>query len=124
MFDFCGIKGPLSGESVEATRGGDDDVRALGLVLEQLGVLLDRSTAVKDGGANVRHVLGEPNVLVPNLESELAGMAHDQHGALARNRLDLLEGGQDENSRLTKTRLGLADDITTEKSLRDTVLLD
>lgn len=51
-------------------------------------------------------------------------MAHDQHGALAGNRLDLLKGGEDEDSRLSETRLGLADDVTSEKGLRNAILLN
>lgn len=51
-------------------------------------------------------------------------MAHDQHRALAGDGLDLLESGQDEDSGLSETRLGLADDVTSEKGLRNAILLN
>lgn len=94
------------------------------LVLEDFGILLDRSTTVEDTSLDVGHVLAEAVVLVANLEGQLAGMAHDQDGTLASNRLDLLKGGKDEDSRLTKTGLGLTDDVASKESLWDTGLLD
>ena len=94
------------------------------LVLQHLGILDDGSAAVEDTSLDVRHVLAETVVLIANLESQFAGVAHDQDRALAGDGFDLLKGGQDEHSRLTETGLGLADDITTEKSLRNAVLLD
>jgi hypothetical protein len=84
------------------------------LVLNQLDVLLDGSSAVEHAGLNVGHVLGEAVVLVANLESQLSRMAHDKHRDLAIDRLDLLESGEDENSRLSETRLGLANDVSAE----------
>lgn len=94
------------------------------LILEDFGILLNRRTTVEDTGLNVRHILAETVVLVSNLEGQLAGVAHDQDGTLASNRFDLLEGSEDEHSRLTETRLRLADNITSEESLGNTGLLD
>lgn len=114
----------VTDESVETTGRSDNDVRVSVLVLQNLGVLLDGRATVKDAGLDVGHILGEPVVLVADLEGQLTGVAHDQNRALAGDGLDLLEGGEDKDSCLTKARLGLADDITTKKGLRDTCLLN
>lgn len=94
------------------------------LVLQDLSILLDGSTTVEDAGLDVGHVLGESVVLVANLEGQLTGVAHNQNRALAGDGLDLLESGEDKDSSLSQTRLGLADNITTEKSLGNACLLD
>lgn len=111
-------------KGLQTTWGTDDDMRMGILVLKELSILGDRSSTVEHAGLDIRHVLAETVVLVANLEGQLASVAHNQHSALASHRLDLLEGGQDEDSCLTKTRLGLADNVTSEKSLGDTSLLD
>lgn len=94
------------------------------LVLQDLGVLNDRSAAVEDTGLDVRHVLAESIVLVADLESELASVAHNQDGALASDGLDLLEGGEDEDCGLTQAGFGLADNITTKHGLGNACLLN
>ena len=114
----------VADQSVKAARGADNDVRVRILVLEQLGILLDGSATVEHTGLDVGHVLAESVVLVANLESKLAGMAHNQHGALPSDGLDLLERREDEHSSLAETGLGLADDVATEHGLRDACLLN
>lgn len=114
----------VANQSVKSARGTDNDVRVGLLVLEDLGILLDGSTTVEHASLDVGHVLGESVVLIANLECQLAGVAHDQNGAFAGDRLHLLQSGKDENSGLSKTRLRLANDITTEESLGNTCLLD
>lgn len=94
------------------------------LVLQDLGVLLDGSTTIEHASLDVRHVLGESVILIANLECQLTGVAHDQNGALAGDGLHLLQSGEDEDSSLSETRLGLTDDVTTKKGLRNTRLLD
>lgn len=111
-------------QGVETTGGTDDDVGMGLLVLENLGILLDGSTTVEDAGLDVGHVLAEAVVLVADLESKLTSVAHDEDRALAGDGLNLLKSGKDEDSRLTETGLGLADDITTEHRLGDTCLLN
>ena len=113
----------VANQGVETTRSTDDDVGVGLLVLKDLGILLDGSTTVEDAGLDVGHVLAETVVLVTNLESKLTSVAHDENGALAGDGLDLLKSGEDEDSCLTETGLGLADDITTKHGLRDTCLL-
>jgi hypothetical protein len=68
----------VADKGVETTRGGDDDVRVGLLVLENVDVVLNGSTAVEHRGLDVRKVLAETCVLVLDLESQLAGVAHDQ----------------------------------------------
>lgn len=114
----------VANKGVETTGSSDDDVGVSLLVLQNLGILLDGSATVEDAGLDVGHVLGEPVVFVADLEGQLTGVAHDQNGALAGDGLDLLEGGEDEDRGLSETRLGLADDVTTEKGLGDTCLLN
>ncbi len=114
----------VANQGVETAGSTDNDVRMGVLVLQELGILLDGSATVEDAGLDVGHVLAEAIVLVANLESQLTGMAHDQDGTLAGDGLDLLKRGQDEDGSFTKTRLGLADYVTSQKSLRNTVLLD
>lgn len=122
--DVAQAKVLVANEGVETTRGGDDDVRVGLLVLEDVDVVLDGSTAVEHSSLDVRQVLAETCILVLDLESQLAGVAHNQDGALAVDGLDLLEGGQDEDGSFTKTRLGLAENVGSEDGLRDAVLLD
>ena len=111
-------------KGVQTTGSGDNDVRVGLLVLENVDVVLNGSATVEDRGLDVGQVLAETGVLVLDLESQLAGVAHDQHRALAVDRLDLLKSGQDENGSFTKTRLGLAKDVGSENCLRNAVLLD
>ena len=94
------------------------------LVLENLGVLLNRCTAVEDTGLDIGHILAEAVVLVSDLEGQLASVAHDQDGALACDGLDLLKGGKNEDGSFAKTGLCLTDDVTSEECLRNTGLLD
>lgn len=114
----------VSNESIESTRGGDNDVGVRLLVLQQLGVLLDRGSTIEDSGLNIWHVLAEACVLVLDLVGKLTSMAHNQYRGLSCNGIDLLEGGQDEDSGLTKTRFGLAENIRTKNGLRNAYLLD
>ena len=114
----------VSHESVQSTWSSNNDMWVSLLVLEELGVLDDRSSSVEDTDLDVRQELGKAVVFVADLVGQLAGVAHDQHRALAVDRLDLLKSGQDENGSFTKTRLGLTKDVGSENCLRNAVLLD
>lgn len=94
------------------------------LVLQDLGVLLDRGSTVEDSGLDLWHILAESGVFVLDLVGQLARVAHDENRALSSDWLDLLKGCQDEDGRLTKTGLGLAENVGTENCLRDAHLLD
>jgi hypothetical protein len=122
--DTAKSEGLVADESLKTSGGTDNDVGASVLVLQGLHVGLDGSTTVEDASLDVGHVLAETVVLVANLVGELTSVAHDHDGNLAVDGLDLLQGGQDEHGRLSETRLGLADDVATKESLRDTGLLD
>jgi hypothetical protein len=122
--DVAKAKVLVAHKGVQTTGGGDDNVRVGLLVLENVDVVLDGSATIEDRGLDVGQVLAETGVLVFDLESQLAGVAHYQHRALAVDRLDLLKGGQDENGSFTETRLGLTKDVGSKNCLRDAVLLD
>lgn len=111
-------------KGLQAAWSTNNDMRVSVLVLQKLSILGDGGSTVEHASLDIRHVLAEAVVLVTDLEGQLASVAHNQHSALASHRLDLLERGQNEDSRLSKTRLGLADDVTSEKSLGNTSLLD
>jgi hypothetical protein len=114
----------VSHESVQSAGCGDNDVRVGVLVLQNLGVLLDRGSSVENSGLHIGHVLAETCVFVFDLVSKLTSVAHNQDRGLASDWLDLLEGGENEDSGLTKTRFGLAKDVGTKDGLRDAYLLD
>ena len=114
----------VTDESVHTTGGTDNDVRALGLVLEHSLVLGDGCASVDNTGADIGHVLGETSILVSDLVGKLSSVAENEDGDFAIDRLDLLEGGENEDGGFTHTRLGLADDVHAENGLRDAFLLD
>lgn len=124
VLDTRYLQALVTNEGVHTTGGTDKNVRALGLVLEHGLVLGDGSTTVDDTGANIGHVFGETGVLVANLVGELSGVAENKDGDFAIDGLDLLESGKDEDSGLTHTGLGLADDVHAENGLWNAFLLD
>jgi hypothetical protein len=94
------------------------------LILEDFGILSDWGSSIEDSSLDVWHVLAESSVFVLDLVGQFASVAHNQDRGLASDWFDLLKSGEDEDSSLTKTRFGLAEDIGTENCLRDTNLLD
>lgn len=114
----------VTDQSVQTTGGGDNDVGVSLFVREDLDVLLNGGATVEDTGLDVGKILREASVLVLNLVRKLTSVAHDEDLALAGNGLELVKGGQDEDRGLTKTRLGLAENVDIEDGSRDTHLLD
>lgn len=92
--------------------------------LEQLDILLDGSSSVEDTDLDVWHVVTESLILVADLVSQLASVAHDEDRGFARDDLDLLKGGEDEDGSLTETGFGLTENIGSEDSLGNANLLD
>jgi hypothetical protein len=117
-------KSLVTDKSLKTAGSTNNDVGASLLVLQGLNVLLDGSTTVEDTGLDIGHVLAEAVVLVANLVGELTSVAHDHHGDLSVDGLNLLESGENKDSSLTQTRLGLADNITTKEGLGNAGLLD
>ena len=78
VFDFGGVQGLVPDEGIEATRGGYNNVRAFRLVTEELGVLGDGSSTEESAHSDLWHVLGEPVVLVANLEGKLASVTQHE----------------------------------------------
>ena len=125
VLDAAGAQVLVADERVQTARRGDDDVRASRLLLEDIDVGLDGRAAVEGRGPDVWQVLAEPRVLVADLEGELARVTENDDGDLAINRLlELLQSGEDEDSGLAQTGLGLTKDVHTEDGLRDADLLD
>lgn len=114
----------LADQSIQTAGSGDNDVGVCLLVRKGLDILLDRSTSVEHSRLHIGEVLAEPSILVLDLIGKFASMAHNQNGAFSRNRLELVKGGQDEDSRLSETRLGLAKHIDVQDCGRDADLLD
>lgn len=94
------------------------------LVLQGLDILLHWCTTVKDGGLDVWEVFAEPGIFVLDLVREFAGVAHDQDGAFAGDRLNLLQCGEHEDCCFTETGFGLTEHVGPKDGLRDANLLD
>jgi hypothetical protein len=117
---------PVTDERIDTARSSDNDVGVGVLVAQELNVLLDGCTAVEDADLDIGQELCETVVLVPDLVGQLTGVAHDEDGRDTGLGLliHLLEGGEDEDGRLSETRLGLAENVVAENGLRNGNLLD
>lgn len=114
----------VADKGVKTTGSTDDDIGESVLIRQSLDILLNGSTTVEDGGLYIGKILAESSVFVLDLISQLTSVAHNQDGTLSRNRLQLVKGGKDEDSRLSKTGLGLAKNIDVQDSGRNANLLD
>jgi hypothetical protein len=123
-FDVAQGKNLVADKSIETARGSNNDIRVRLLVLEELDVLCHGCSAVEDRGLDVWEVFAESCVLVLDLVSQFASVAHDQHLTLSRNGFELMQGSKDEYCGLTKTGLGLAEDIDVEHCRGNAYLLD
>lgn len=94
------------------------------LVLQGLDILLHGCATVKDGGLDVWEVFAEPGIFVFDLVGEFAGVAHDQDGAFAGDRLNLLKCGEHEDCCFTETGFRLTKHVGSKDGLRDANLLD
>jgi len=101
-----------------------DNVRLV--VGQNLPVVLDVDAAVEHRRLDRRQVLGEPFVLVGDLEGQLAGVAQhdDLDVVVVGGRVELVEGRQHEDGGLPHPRLGLADDVPAQHRLGDALVLD
>jgi len=122
--DAAQTKVLVTNQRIQPAGSTNDNVGVSVLILENLSILGDGSTAVEDPSFDLRHVLAKAGVLVADLKSELTSVAHNKDRALSGNGLHLLEGGKDEDGRLSETRLSLADDVTAKHGLGDTALLN
>lgn len=93
------------------------------LVLQNLGIFDDGSSSIENSSLDVGHILAEAGVLVLNLVCKFTGVTHHENRGFASDRLNLLESCEDEDSSLTKTRFGLAENVGSEDSLRNADLL-
>jgi hypothetical protein len=123
MLDLLRVEVFVASQGVEAAWGGDDDVRALGLVFEELDVLGDWGATKHDRSAHIGHVSREARILVPNLVREFSGVTQHDHGNLPVNGLELLQGSEHKDSGFSVTRFGLAEDIHSKHGLGNAFLL-
>jgi len=124
VLDLVRLELLVADEGHHAAGGTDDDVRALVLGGELLGVGRDGGPTVEYVGPDVGHKLGETGEFVSDLVGEFSSVAKNDNSDFAVDRFDLLKAGKDKDGGLTHTRLGLTEDVGTEDSLRDTFLLD
>ena len=101
--DASKTEGLVADESLETTRSTDNDMGASIFVLEGFHIRLDGGTTVEDTSLDVWHVLAEAVVLVTNLVSQLASVAHNHDGDFAVDGLNLLKSGENKDGSLTQT---------------------
>jgi hypothetical protein len=114
----------FSHKRVETTGSTDDNVWSRLLVAEQVDILLHWGTSVENGGLHLRQVLAKTSILVLDLVSQLASVAHNQNLDLAFNSFESVQSREDEHCCLTQTGLGLAEKITVEHALGNANLLN
>lgn len=110
-------------EGEHSSWGSNNDVW-LFETLEQSDVLIDRNTTIDDLSSHVGELSLESQELLLDLISELSVVTENESRARLRVLGKLMENGKDEDSSLSHTRFGLAEDIDTHHCLRDAFLLD
>lgn len=122
MLDTLCVETLVPSERVKTPWGGHNDVGALSR-LEEFLILLDGSSTVKDGSADIGHVFSESEVFISDLEGEFARVAEYDDRDTVFRWVELLESCEDEDSSLSMTRLRLAKHVHAEDRLRDAFLL-
>lgn len=124
--DFATAKSEklVSYEGVQTTRCGNNNMRMGVSVLQYFGVFLYGCSSVEDGSLDVWQILGKTSILILDLICQFTSVTHNKDRCFAGDRLDLLKCCKNKDCSLTKARLGLAQNIGTENSLRDSKLLD
>ena len=97
----------LPNKSVHSPRRRNNYVWVRVFVGKSLNVLGHRSTTVKDGRLDSGHVFAEALVLVLDLICQLPRVTHHEYRAFTGDWFHLLKCREDEDSSLSKTRLGL-----------------
>lgn len=123
VFNVFGVEKFVSDEGIEATGGGNDDVRALSLVLEGFSVLGNGSSSIECANANIGHVLGKARVLVLDLECQFTRVAENEDRHFTVHGLELLQRRKDENGSLAMSRLSLAQNVHAKHRLWNALLL-
>lgn len=123
MFNVFGVQDLVSSEGVQSTRSGDDDMRAFGLVFEDLGIFGDGRASIECADTDIGHVLSKASILVLDLECQFTGMAQNEHRHFTVHRFELLQRREDENGSFSVARFGLTENVHTQDSLGDTFLL-
>jgi len=92
--------------------------------LEQGNMLVKRYSTIDDLSADMRHLPLESLELFLDLIGKLSVVAEDKSRAWLRIIWKLMQGGEHKDCGLAHTRFGLAEDVDTNHSLRDALLLD
>jgi len=124
VFHVLSIQDFVSCEGIQPPWRGDYDMGTPILVSKNFCVFGNRRASIKSADANVRHVLGEPRVLVFDLESKFTCMAKDDYRDLPIHRLQLLECCKNKHSSFPMTGFGLTKYVHAKNCLRNTFLLD
>lgn len=101
----------VANQCVETSWGSDDDVWVGVFAGQEFDILLHWGTSVEDCSLDVGHVLAEAGVFVLDLVRQFTGMTHDEHGGFAIDGLNLLESRKNEDSRLSQSGFGLAENV-------------
>ncbi len=99
------------------------------VVFEYIAVGFDVDSTVKDGGFDFGDVLGEAFVFVCDLEGQFTCVTENEYGNLVftfweGGGVELVEGGEYEDSRFSHSGFGLAYDVHSEYGLGDAFVLD
>eukprot|EP00732_Lithocolla_globosa_P003120 Lithocolla_globosa_v1_NODE_2349_length_2039_cov_131.369456.p2 type:complete len:180 gc:universal NODE_2349_length_2039_cov_131.369456:640-1179(+) len=124
--DLLKVEGAVADQGHDATGSADHDV---GGGFQRLHVGGKRLTTVKHLCAKTIHVLCKADVLVTNLVCEFVCVAKHQNPDTFVFFLDVfvvqhVKGRQHKNSSFSHARLGLTENIGTESSLGDALLLN
>mmetsp|Transcript_16077 Transcript_16077/g.38595 ORF Transcript_16077/g.38595 Transcript_16077/m.38595 type:complete len:268 (+) Transcript_16077:601-1404(+) len=127
VFDIIQLESFLPCQSQHTTRGSNHNVRTI--ILEHVPVCLDSYASIEHGSLYFWQILGEPLILMCNLEGQFTCVAQNQNANLILPRwecvrIQLVQGCQDKHRRLSHATLGLAHNVHTKHSLGDTFMLD
>ena len=103
LADVAKLEMLVANKRIETTWRGDDDVWMCLLIPQNFDVLVDLSASIEDTSLHVWQVLAETLVLGADLVGQFTSVAHDKHGGLALDWLDLLERSKHEDGGLTET---------------------
>ena len=105
--DVSQVQVLIADQCIETAWRADNDVGCRVLVLEGLDVGSHGCAPEEDLSLDIWQVLAESGIFVLDLVGQFSSVTHYQDGTFSRNRLELVKCGEDEDSSLTKTRLGL-----------------
>jgi len=126
VLDVVQLERLLPGEAQDTAGRAHHNVRTI--ILDNISVRLDGDTTVEDSSLHLGKVLGEPLILMSNLEGELSCMTQDQDTDLILSRregirIQLMKGCQYKHCCFSHTALSLTYDVHAKYSLRNAFVL-